>query len=179
MARRWRAKFCKNITQDSFEVELEVCPLVAVTNAVSWLLEGSRTRKKSEQSLPGRPGECVNLLVNANADVISSITPDGEFELMSYRLCTPPSRSSGLKLLSSIENWSRIECMVQASTYFKRRRSTCLYKTTPIRPVQETSLPRAPGFNVDTTFLHATSGSVFYVPDKSACVDNEAARRWP
>ncbi|TFK86645.1 hypothetical protein K466DRAFT_144261 [Polyporus arcularius HHB13444] len=80
-----------------------------------WLPSRSRTRKQLEQGLPGRPGESVNLLVHANADVTSSITPDGESELMSYGLCTPPSRSSGLKLLSGIEKKSRIECIVKAS----------------------------------------------------------------
>ncbi len=138
------------ITQESYKLEVQVRPPIAVTNAVSWRSEGIRYRK-NEVFLDVI--ESVNLLVNANGNVVRSeilgavkmkcylsgmpelrlglndkvmfestgrsargkaiemedvkfhqcvrlsrfendrtisfIPPDGEFELMSYRLSTP------------------------------------------------------------------------------------------
>jgi AP-1 complex subunit mu len=57
------------ITQESHKLEVQVRPPMAVTNAVSWRSEGIRYRK-NEVFLDVI--ESVNLLVNANGDVIRS-----------------------------------------------------------------------------------------------------------
>ena len=57
------------ITQESYKLEVQVRPPIAVTNAVSWRSEGIRYRK-NEVFLDVI--ESVNLLVNANGNVVRS-----------------------------------------------------------------------------------------------------------
>lgn len=57
------------ITQDAYKLEVQVRPPMAVTNAVSWRSEGIRYRK-NEVFLD--VVESVNLLVNANGNVLRS-----------------------------------------------------------------------------------------------------------
>lgn len=57
------------ITQESHKLEVQVRPPMAVTNAVSWRSEGIRYRK-NEVFLD--VVESVNLLVNANGNVVRS-----------------------------------------------------------------------------------------------------------
>lgn len=57
------------ITQESYKLEVQVRPPMAVTNAVSWRSEGIRYRK-NEVFLD--VVESVNLLVNANGNVVRS-----------------------------------------------------------------------------------------------------------
>ncbi|KAG5221499.1 AP-1 complex [Salix suchowensis] len=65
------SKICKSeyITQESHKLEIQVRPPMAVTNAVSWRTEGIRYRK-NEVFLDVI--ESVNLLVNANGNVVRS-----------------------------------------------------------------------------------------------------------
>ena len=57
------------ITQESHQLEVQVRPPMAVTNAVSWRSEGIRYRK-NEVFLDVI--ESVNMLVNANGNVVRS-----------------------------------------------------------------------------------------------------------
>lgn len=57
------------ITQESHKLEIQVRPPMAVTNAVSWRTEGIKYRK-NEVFLDVI--ESVNLLVNANGNVVRS-----------------------------------------------------------------------------------------------------------
>lgn len=64
-----RSELNRYITQESYKLEVQVRPPMAVTNAVSWRSEGIRYRK-NEVFLD--VVESVNLLVNANGNVVRS-----------------------------------------------------------------------------------------------------------
>jgi AP-1 complex subunit mu len=65
--------------------------------------------------------QCVRLARFENDRTISFIPPDGEFELMSYRLSTPVKPLVWVE--ASVENHrgSRVEYMVKVRGQFKRR----------------------------------------------------------
>ncbi|KAG9026283.1 AP-1 complex subunit mu-1, partial [Tulasnella sp. UAMH 9824] len=208
------------ITQESYKLETQVRPPMAVTNAVSWRSEGIRYRK-NEVFLDVI--ESVNLLVNANGNVIRSeilgavkmkcylsgmpelrlglndkvmfestgrtsrgkaiemedvkfhqcvrlsrfendrtisfIPPDGEFELMSYRLSTPVKPLIWVEAAVESHRGSRVEYMVKVKAQFKRR-STANNVEIYV-PVPD---------DADSPKFRAATGSVQYVPDKSAFV---------
>lgn len=169
------------ITQESYAVDKQVRPPMAVTNAVSWRSPGIVYRKnevfldviesvnllanasgnvllaevvgsiRMRVNLSGMPElrlglndkvlfestgrgksksveledvkfhQCVRLARFENDRTISFIPPDGEFELMSYRLNT--SIKPLIWIESHIEKHahSRVEIMVKAKSQFKRR----------------------------------------------------------
>ncbi|KAJ8472621.1 hypothetical protein ONZ51_g8382 [Trametes cubensis] len=152
-------------TQDSYKLEVQVRPLIAVTNAVSWRSEGIWYRKnevflrvvevlcaiKMKCYLSGMPElrlglndkvmfestgrnargkaiemedvgfhQCVLLSRFENDRTISFIPPDGEFELMSYRLSTPV-KLIWIEVAVEHHKGSRIEYMVKVEVQFKRR----------------------------------------------------------
>ncbi|KAJ3552044.1 hypothetical protein NM688_g4365 [Phlebia brevispora] len=208
------------ITQESYKLEAQVRPPIAVTNAVSWRSEGIRYRK-NEVFLDVI--ESVNLLVNANGNVVRSeilgavkmkcylsgmpelrlglndkvmfestgrtargkaiemedvkfhqcvrlsrfendrtisfIPPDGEFELMSYRLSTPVKPLVWVEAAVEYHKGSRVEYMVKVKAQFKRR-STANNVEIYV-PVPD---------DADTPKFRASTGSVQYAPDKSAFV---------
>ncbi|KAF7792192.1 hypothetical protein EIP86_003224 [Pleurotus ostreatoroseus] len=208
------------ITQESYKLEVQVRPPIAVTNAVSWRSEGIRYRK-NEVFLDVI--ESVNLLVNANGNVVRSeilgaikmkcylsgmpelrlglndkvmfestgrtsrgkaiemedvkfhqcvrlsrfendrtisfIPPDGEFELMSYRLSTPVKPLVWVEAAVEHHKGSRVEYMVKVKAQFKRR-STANNVEIYV-PVPD---------DADTPKFRASTGSVQYAPDKSAFV---------
>jgi len=82
-----------------------------------------RGKSKSVELEDVKFHQCVRLSRFENDRTISFIPPDGEFELMSYRLNT----SSNVKPLIWIESvierhaHSRVEIMVKAKSQFKRR----------------------------------------------------------
>ncbi|KAL2917367.1 AP-1 adaptor complex mu subunit Apm1 [Polyrhizophydium stewartii] len=169
------------ITQESYKLEKQARPPMAVTNAVSWRSEGIKYRK-NEVFLDVI--ESVNLLVNANGNVVRSeilgaikmkcylsgmpdvrlglndkvmfentgrakgkaiemedvkfhqcvrlarfendrtisfIPPDGEFELMSYRLNTEVKPLIWTEAVIESHPGSRIEYLIKAKAQFKRR----------------------------------------------------------
>jgi len=65
--------------------------------------------------------QCVRLARFENDRTISFIPPDGEFELMSYRLSTPVKPLIWVE--ASVENHkgSRVEYVVKVKGQFKRR----------------------------------------------------------
>lgn len=66
--------------------------------------------------------QCVRLARFENDRTISFIPPDGEFELMSYRLSTPVKPLIWVE--AAIESHKgRIEYMVKVKAHFKRRSS--------------------------------------------------------
>ncbi|CCM05385.1 uncharacterized protein FIBRA_07601 [Fibroporia radiculosa] len=208
------------ITQESYKLEVQVRPPIAVTNAVSWRSEGIRYRK-NEVFLDVI--ESVNLLVNANGNVVRSeilgavkmkcylsgmpelrlglndkvmfettgrtargkaiemedvkfhqcvrlsrfendrtisfIPPDGEFELMSYRLSTPVKPLVWVEAAVEHHKGSRVEYMVKVKAQFKRR-STANNVEIYV-PVPD---------DADTPKFRASTGTVQYAPDKSAFV---------
>ncbi|KAI0655855.1 Mu homology domain-containing protein [Cubamyces menziesii] len=142
-------------TQDSYKLEVQVRPLIAVTNAVSWRSEGIWYQVlcaiKMKCYLSGMPElrlglndkvmfestgrnargkaiemedvgfhQCVLLSRFENDRTISFIPPDGEFELMSYRLSTPV-KLIWIEVAVEHHKGSRIEYMVKVEVQFKRR----------------------------------------------------------
>jgi len=90
---------------------------------------------------------------------ISFIPPDGEFELMSYRLSTPVKPLVWVEAAVESHKGSRVEYMVKVIAQFKRR-STANNVEIYV-PVPD---------DADTPKFRASTGSVQYAPDKSAFV---------
>ncbi|TFY54464.1 hypothetical protein EVJ58_g8852 [Rhodofomes roseus] len=226
------------ITQESYKLEAQVRPPIAVTNAVSWRSEGIRYRKnevfldviesvnllvnatgnvvrseilgavKMKCYLSGMPElrlglndkvmfettgrseslrsdlqsvipdttsfsargkaiemedvkfhQCVRLSRFENDRTISFIPPDGEFELMSYRLSTPVKPLVWVEAAVEHHKGSRVEYMVKVKAQFKRR-STANNVEIYV-PVPD---------DADTPKFRASTGTVQYAPDKSAFV---------
>ncbi|KAJ3196325.1 AP-1 complex subunit mu-1 [Entophlyctis luteolus] len=209
------------ITQESYKLESQARPPMAVTNAVSWRSEGLKYRK-NEVFLDVI--ESVNLLVNANGNVlrseilgaikmkcflsgmpdvrlglndkvlfestgraaakgkavemedikfhqcvrlsrfendrtISFIPPDGEFELMSYRLNTQVKPLIWCEAVVESHSGSRIEYMIKAKGQFKRRSTANNVEI--IIPVPE---------DADSPKFKTNTGLVSYAPELNAIV---------
>jgi len=210
------------ITQESHQMEVQVRPPVAVTNAVSWRSEGIKYRK-NEVFLDVI--ESVNLLVNSNGNVlrseilgsikmkcflsgmpelrlglndkvmfetagknatskgkaiemedvkfhqcvrlsrfennrtISFIPPDGEFELMSYRLSTQVKPLIWTEVIVQTHSGSRIEYQIKAKAQFKRR-------STANNVIISVPVPE----DADTPKFKCSMGSASYAPEKNAIV---------
>lgn len=67
--------------------------------------------------------QCVRLSRFENDRTISFIPPDGEFELMSYRLSTPVKPLIWVEASVDVHKGSRVEYMVKCKAHFKRRSS--------------------------------------------------------
>lgn len=170
------------ITQESYKLDVQVRPPMAVTNAVSWRSEGIKYRKnevfldvvesvnllansngnvlhseilgaiKMRCFLSGMPElrlglndkvlfentgatskgkavemedvkfhQCVRLSRFENDRTISFIPPDGEFELMSYRLNTQVKPLIWAECSVESHSGSRIEFTIKAKAQFKRK----------------------------------------------------------
>ncbi|KAH6571657.1 hypothetical protein BASA50_002153 [Batrachochytrium salamandrivorans] len=209
------------ITQESYKLEKQARPPMAVTNAVSWRSEGLKYRK-NEVFLD--VVESVNLLVNANGNVVRSeilgavkmkcylsgmpdvrlglndkvmfdntgrasskgkaiemedvkfhqcvrlsrfendrtisfIPPDGEFELMSYRLNTEVKPLIWTEAIIEVHSGSRIEYMIKAKAQFKRRSSANNVEI--IVPVPE---------DADSPKFKTNMGYCEYAPEKNSFV---------
>lgn len=103
--------------------------------------------------------QCVRLSRFENDRTISFIPPDGEFELMSYRLSTPVKPLIWAEAAIESHKGSRIEYMVKVKAQFKRR-STANNVEIYVPVPDDASSPR----------FRAATGSVQYAPDKSAFV---------
>ncbi|KAH7639645.1 LOW QUALITY PROTEIN: adaptor protein complex 1, mu subunit [Dermatophagoides farinae] len=82
-----------------------------------------RGKSKSVELEDVKFHQCVRLSRFENDRTISFIPPDGEFELMSYRLNTASSVKPLIWIESNIDRHahSRVEIMVKAKSQFKRR----------------------------------------------------------
>jgi AP-1 complex subunit mu len=103
--------------------------------------------------------QCVRLARFENDRTISFIPPDGEFELMSYRLSTPVKPLIWVEAAVESHRGSRVEYMVKVIAQFKRR-STANNVEIYV-PVPD---------DADSPKFRASTGSVQYAPDKSAFV---------
>ncbi|KAJ3362467.1 AP-1 complex subunit mu-1 [Allomyces macrogynus ATCC 38327] len=103
--------------------------------------------------------QCVRLSRFENDRTISFIPPDGDFELMSYRLGTQLKPLIACEAI--VENYSgtRIEYMIKAKALFKRRSTANNVEITV--PVPE---------DADSPKFKVSVGSVSYHPEKSAIV---------
>ncbi|NXF08162.1 AP1M1 protein, partial [Smithornis capensis] len=103
--------------------------------------------------------QCVRLSRFENDRTISFIPPDGEFELMSYRLNTHVKPLIWIESVIEKHSHSRIEYMIKAKSQFKRR-STANNVEIHI-PVPN---------DADSPKFKTTVGSVKWVPENSEIV---------
>jgi len=103
--------------------------------------------------------QCVRLARFENDRTISFIPPDGEFELMSYRLSTQVRPLIWIEAVVEPHSHSRIEYMIKAKSQFKQR--SCANNVEILIPVPPDA--SAPSFKTSI-------GSVKYAPEKDAIV---------
>eukprot|EP00732_Lithocolla_globosa_P001981 Lithocolla_globosa_v1_NODE_1151_length_2830_cov_9.568084.p1 type:complete len:433 gc:universal NODE_1151_length_2830_cov_9.568084:2729-1431(-) len=209
------------ITQESYKLEEQARPPMAVTNAVSWRSEGLKYRKnevyldvvesvnmlvnsngtvlrsevigsiKLRVFLSGMPElrlglndkvyfeatgrqakgktsvemedvkfhQCVKLSRFENDRTISFIPPDGEFELMSYRLNMTVKPLIWVETVIEKSSGSKMEYLIKAKAQFKRKSTANNVEI--IVPIPE---------DADSQKFKASVGSVKYAPEKSAII---------
>ncbi|VDD86313.1 unnamed protein product [Enterobius vermicularis] len=103
--------------------------------------------------------QCVRLSRFENDRTISFVPPDGEFELMSYRLTTTVKPLIWVEAHMERFAHSRVEYMVKAKSQFKRQ--SIANHVEVIIPVQS---------DADSPKFKTSVGSVKYVPELSAFV---------
>jgi len=101
--------------------------------------------------------QCVRLTRFESDRTISFIPPDGEFELMSYRLNTTVKPLVWVETVIEAHGRSRVEYMVKARSQFKTR---------SFANNVEVFIPVPP--DVDSPAFKASVGTVTYVPDLDA-----------
>ncbi|SPQ94227.1 MHD domain-containing protein [Plasmodiophora brassicae] len=105
--------------------------------------------------------QCVRLARFEQDRTISFIPPDGEFELMSYRLDTQVRPLFWVECKVQPHSRSRVEYMVKAKSSFKRKSSANNVKI--IIPVPS---------DADSPQFKASVGTVEYIPEKNSLVWN-------
>lgn len=103
--------------------------------------------------------QCVRLARFENDRTISFIPPDGEFDLMTYRLSTHVKPLIWVEAVVEPHSHSRIEYMIKAKSQFKSR--SIANNVEIIIPVPS---------DVDTPSFKSSIGSVVYLPDRDAVV---------
>uniref|UniRef100_A0A131Y2X3 Putative clathrin-associated protein medium chain n=1 Tax=Ixodes ricinus TaxID=34613 RepID=A0A131Y2X3_IXORI len=124
------------------------------------LFESSgRGKSKSVELEDVKFHQCVRLSRFENDRTISFIPPDGEFELMSYRLNTHVKPLIWIESVIERHAHSRVEYMVKAKSQFKRRSTANNVEI--VIPVPT---------DADTPKFKTTVGNVKYAPEQSAVV---------
>lgn len=103
--------------------------------------------------------QCVRLARFENDRTISFIPPDGEFDLMTYRLNTHVKPLIWVEAVVEPHKGSRIEYMVKTKSQFKSR--SVANNVEIIIPVPA---------DVDSPSFKSSVGSVTYLPDKDVLV---------
>lgn len=120
---------------------------------------GRTTRGKSIEMEDVKFHQCVRLARFENDRTISFIPPDGEFELMSYRLNTHVKPLIWVECAVESHSGSRVEYMLKARSQFKRRSTANNVEI--IVPVPD---------DADSPRFRTNIGSVHYAPEQSAIV---------
>ena len=120
---------------------------------------GRTSRGKSIEMEDVKFHQCVRLSRFENDRTISFIPPDGEFELMSYRLSTAVKPLIWVETLQESHSGSRLSYMIKAKAQFKRRSTANNVEI--IIPVPD---------DADTPRFRTSVGTVVYAPEKSAIV---------
>merc|ERR1712087_771640 len=105
--------------------------------------------------------QCVRLARFENDRTISFIPPDGEFDLMTYRLNTHVKPLIWVEAVVEPHKGSRIEYMIKTRSQFKSR--SVANNVEIIIPVPS---------DVDSPSFKSSVGNVTYLPDKDAIVWN-------
>ena len=103
--------------------------------------------------------QCVRLARFENDRTISFIPPDGEFDLMTYRLDTHVKPLIWVEAVVEPHRGSRIEYMIKTRSQFKSR---------SVANNVEISIPVPP--DVDSPSFKSSVGNVTYLPDKDCVV---------
>lgn len=120
---------------------------------------GRTSRGKSIEMEDVKFHQCVRLSRFENDRTISFIPPDGEFELMSYRLSSAVKPLIWVETVQESHSGSRISYMIKAKAQFKRRSTANNVEI--IVPVPD---------DADTPRFRTSIGTVHYAPEKSAIV---------
>lgn len=115
------------------------------------------TGKKSVELEDIKFHQCVRLARFDSDRTISFIPPDGEFELMSYRLHTTVKPLIWVEAIVEAHGRSKVEYMIKAKTNFKSR--SCANSVEILIPVPP---------DVDSPTFKSSHGNVTYVPDAEA-----------
>ena len=132
---------------------------LGLNDKVMFETTGRATRGKSVEMEDVKFHQCVRLSRFENDRTISFIPPDGEFELMSYRLNTQVKPLIWVECVVENHSGSRVEYMLKAKAQFKRR-STANNVEIHV-PVPE---------DADTPRFRTNIGSVHYAPESSEIV---------
>ncbi|VDO34332.1 unnamed protein product [Brugia timori] len=119
----------------------------------------SRGRGKAVELEDVKFHQCVRLSRFENDRTISFVPPDGEFELMNYRLTTTVKPLIWVESCMEKHAHSRVEYMVKAKSQFKRQ--SIANHVEIIIPVPS---------DADSPKFKTSVGSVKYVPELSAFV---------
>lgn len=132
---------------------------LGLNDKVMFEATGRTTRGKAIEMEDVKFHQCVRLSRFENDRTISFIPPDGEFELMSYRLNTQVKPLIWVECVVESHSGSRIEYMVKARAQFKRRSTANNVEI--IVPVPD---------DADSPRFRTNVGTVHYAPEQSAIV---------
>ncbi|KAF6032525.1 hypothetical protein EB796_009126 [Bugula neritina] len=118
-----------------------------------------RGKSKSVELEDTKFHQCVRLSRFENDRTISFIPPDGEFELMSYRLSTHVKPLIWVESIIERHAHSRVEYMIKAKSQFKRRSTANNVEI--IIPVPN---------DADSPKFRTTVGSCKWVPENSTVI---------
>ncbi|VDN05824.1 unnamed protein product [Thelazia callipaeda] len=124
------------------------------------LFESSgRSKNKSVELEDVKFHQCVRLSRFENDRTISFIPPDGEFELMNYRLMTVVKPLIWIEAVVERHTHSRVEYMIKAKSQFKRRSTANNVEI--VVPVQS---------DADSPKFKSSIGTVKYTPEQNSFV---------
>ena len=132
---------------------------LGLNDKVMFETTGRTTRGKAIEMEDVKFHQCVRLSRFENDRTISFIPPDGEFELMSYRLNTQVKPLIWVECVVESHSGSRIEYLLKAKSQFKRRSTANNVEI--IVPVPD---------DADSPRFRTNIGAVHYAPEKSAIV---------
>jgi AP-1 complex subunit mu len=118
-----------------------------------------RTRSKAVELEDVKFHQCVRLSRFDNDRTISFVPPDGEFELMSYRLNTQVKPLIWVESVIERHSHSRVEYLIKAKGQFKRRSTANDVEI--LIPVPA---------DADTPKHRCSAGSATYAPEKNALI---------
>lgn len=122
-----------------------------------WLFKGGKNKAVELEDVKFH--QCVRLSRFENDRTISFIPPDGDFELMSYRLNTQVKPLFWIEPVVERYSHSRVEYMIKAKSQFKKRSTANNVEI--VIPVPS---------DVDGPKFKTTTGYCKYVPEKCAIV---------
>ncbi|KAK1927227.1 Mu homology domain-containing protein [Papiliotrema laurentii] len=132
---------------------------LGLNDKVMFEATGRAARGKSIEMEDVKFHQCVRLSRFENDRTISFIPPDGEFELMSYRISTPIKPLIWVEAAVENHRGSRVEYTVKVRAQFKR-------KSTANNVEIFVPVPA----DADSPKFRAGIGNVVYAPEKSAFV---------